>query len=761
MLRLISDWSVDVGHGPQPVRVPHCFGPHSDGLDVDVRWEGPAIYETVVRAPDTGGWLLFHGVSYAARVFVEGKEAAFHEGIWDAFPVPLGRFAGQDVAIRVEVLKNGGATYPVRSVLSGFLPYVFNTFGGIFREVEFLPGAVDPLALTPRKPERSRVEARGSKLYLDGAPFYLRGVLSWGWYPGLGFPNPDEETIRRELQAVKLLGYNCIKFCLWCPPHRYFKMLREAGMVAWLELPLWDPRPECVPRFEEELTRIVRQYAHHPEIVVWTVGCELSRATPPEFRERMTRMVQHLTGCPLVKDNSGGAEMYGGDLREFGTFDDFHPYAEPTFYPLVLDSLRQGPRMKRPLLLGETNDHDDARDLARIQRDAPYWASSDPAKNDQGVRWQYDLPRILRDSRFAQPNDDGLAEQLRSQSRRRSTWVRRRMMAEVLARDDISGFVTTGLADTPISSSGVLNDWGEPKWTDPCYPEASVFFIPSRRPPWIGGGNRPGWSSRTCFFQGEMFLRVGLASNGFQGEVTLRVLAEQPSRSFEVLLRHVVDAPPLNAVELFTQAFPNAGPGRYTYSFELDGVEAGRGCLIVERLYDPDSDRFHLYDPLGLLAGLSSTEEAPMLATALPPNWREWCLSGRPLLLLLTGEGTIREPFWRECALLENSPLGLADWDAQEQLFDIAPDCALDPGWLDTLGLDFSTRLLRIDTRSYKEHPYWVGANVGEGKIEITSLRPFGGLGIQPLGVTNNPFGLRFLRELNQQTAGRGVKQFC
>ena len=47
----------------------------------------------------------------------------------------------------------------------------------------------------------------------------------------------------------------------------------------------------------------------------------------------------------------------------------------------------------------------------------------------------------------------------------------------------------------------------------------------------------------------------------------------------------------------------------------------------------------------------------------------------------------------------------------------------------------------RVDTRTYKEHPYMVKA----GKVIVTTMRPQGGHGAQPYGVKNNPSGATLL----------------
>jgi hypothetical protein len=101
-------------------------------------------------------------------------------------------------------------------------------------------------------------------------------------------------------------------------------------------------------------------------------------------------------------------------------------------------------------------------------------------------------------------------------------------------------------------------------------------------------------------------------------------------------------------------------------------------------------------------------------------------------------------PFWRECAQ-EFAP-GLLDPFAEkwDRLWSIAPDRALDPEWLHQTVGDYDVLFNRIDTRTYKEHPYMVKAN----NVIVTTLRPHGGHGAQPHGVKNNPSGSELLRVL-------------
>jgi len=110
----------------------------------------------------------------------------------------------------------------------------------------------------------------------------------------------------------------------------------------------------------------------------------------------------------------------------------------------------------------------------------------------------------------------------------------------------------------------------------------------------------------------------------------------------------------------------------------------------------------------------------------------------------MTGVGTLPMPFWREAAYeFVGDAWGLAErW---ERFLPISPDRALDPALLP----DHEVIINRIDTRTYAEHPIAVRTKDGI----MTTLRPFGGLGIQPVGITRNPSAVDLLRQIAAESA--------
>lgn len=137
----------------RPVAVPGCWEA-LPGVGLDRA--GPAWYRTtfVMPAPSAGGraWLRFGAVSYECQVFVNGRPAGAHRGLWDAFTVEVGGLgepgAAAELLVRVEKpagLSAGPGSpglpgrFPLRETLAGFLPYVWGRiFGGIWQDVELL-----------------------------------------------------------------------------------------------------------------------------------------------------------------------------------------------------------------------------------------------------------------------------------------------------------------------------------------------------------------------------------------------------------------------------------------------------------------------------------------------------------------------------------------------------------------------------------------------------------------------------------------------
>lgn len=136
----------------RPVAVPGCW--EQTGIAKD--HPGPVEYRTTFEVPVHAAGrrlrLRFGAVSYACVVYVDGREAGRHIGMWDSFDIDVtgmvepGRSAELTLRASKPASLTGGpdsrpvpGEYPVRETLAGFLPYVWgHSHGGVWQPVELL-----------------------------------------------------------------------------------------------------------------------------------------------------------------------------------------------------------------------------------------------------------------------------------------------------------------------------------------------------------------------------------------------------------------------------------------------------------------------------------------------------------------------------------------------------------------------------------------------------------------------------------------------
>ena len=81
------------------------------------------------------------------------------------------------------------------------------------------------------------LESRGIRLYLNGKPFYFRGICEHGYYPITVHPPRDKNYYRMVIKTMKNLGFNAIRFHTWVPMAEYMEAADELGVVVEVETP--------------------------------------------------------------------------------------------------------------------------------------------------------------------------------------------------------------------------------------------------------------------------------------------------------------------------------------------------------------------------------------------------------------------------------------------------------------------------------------------------------------------------------------------
>jgi hypothetical protein len=631
-----------------------------------------------------------------------------------------------------------------------------------------------------------RLSAEGSQLLLNGKPCLLRGILSWGWEPGPIAPAYSPEQVREEIRRVRQLGFNLIKLCLFVPNEVYFNIADEEGMLLWQELPLWLPEVTeelraSAPVEYADLTFLIRK---HPSVILYSQGCELSQSVDKDLLEKLNQALRGSVTDVLICDNSGSGESYGGMDFDYSDFSDYHPYSDLHYFEPLLDNWRRDWQPPRPWIFGEFCDSDTFRDLDEIIRAnggcRPWWLTED----NPVTTWRSESKSMLEAEQRLEKAQPGFTPQELVKISYAQSWVIRKYTLETLRRRaGMGGYIVTGLRDTPISTSGIWDDFSRPKWPAEEFRsingEAILSLDRDRRRRWRFGGDRPDRLDLYNLSSGEVIrwhvilshfgaslqngklswtltTRSGkqidageselgrLVHPGLPGEVGV-ILCAMPSvrRAVELILKaslvsstlRVENQWPVWVYPAFSQSPANLGL--------LDPA----GVLDDLAEWLPGIKKLSLDDPL--------SPPGLVLSTVWDSRLWDYVQDGGKVFLLQNGDHPLpvrRVPFWREgIKLFPDHPIwrkfpqrGFTDM----QFFGLASDIAFDSSRL-FQSLAEGTRvqpvLRRLDAREFHVSEYMFEARMGSGVLLACSLRLQGGLGVQPAGFQRNVAGQAML----------------
>jgi len=644
-----------------------------------------------------------------------------------------------------------------------------------------------PVARTRQRTGFRRLSSEGDQLLFNGEPFMVRGILSWGWEPDLIAPEYSAELAREEMQRVRQMGFNLIKLCLFVPNQTYYEIADEEGMLLWQEWPMWLPEitPDLRERIPEEYADMTRLTQHHPSVVLYSLGCELDQKVDKNLLGEMDDTVRGLVTNVLVCDNSGSGESYEGLDYDFADFSDYHPYCDLHYFEPLLDNWRRDWKPSRPWIFGEFCDSDTFRDINEIihayggQR--PWWMTSD----NPVTTWRSESKAMLdATDRLVDANPGFTPQEITNISYAQSMVERKYILELLRRRAGMGGYVVTGLRDTPISTSGIWDDFYHAKWSPTEFSQvnddAVLCLDVGRRRRWQNGGDRPDrldahnhWSGTTARWHVILNWMGAQIPAGSQLRWSLVDLeGVEFGAGSSMTAQFLSPGKPCKLGVISCQLPDVERPAELQLEVNLLSNDLKiTNCWpvwVYPRLPDPPPN-LAIYDPahclddwgawLDQIPHLSSMEQHPSYDLILTTVWDagldKFAQNGGRVLLLQQRNGPLparRCPFWRESVLLfPEHPV----WEmfsqqgyAGMQFFGMASDLAfVGSNLTDALSIvdGIHPIMRRLDAREFHISEYIFEARIGEGILLGCSLRLQGGAGAQPAGLENNVAGSSML----------------
>jgi hypothetical protein len=341
---------------------------------------------------------------------------------------------------------------------------------------------------------------------------------------------------------------------------------------------------------------------------------------------------------------------------------------------------------------------------------------------------------------------DGGAEIMRL-GREQATATRKFILERTRLSHASGGYVLTGWRDTPIATSGVVDDRGVLKF-DPqawrCFNADRVLGMDrERRRRWTHGGDRPVYRDPCAWWSDETIeAHIALSNGGGAiAHAQLRWRLSHPERGIVAQGEHVVRsvaAGTLVELAVIQAVVAVERPTSLALSVEVadDSGEVARNAWPIWVLPRLDVDALRQSPALSIASCVAGLGEGARVV---------WLREFDPVCC-------VRQPFVRE-AIHVVSSTKLSAY-ANSGRLTLATDFALDATRLaQALGTEahaVTPLWRRFDARAMTWSDYAVDVALGDSILRVTTLRFAGGLGQQPATLHDNPLGAWCLATLLQ-----------
>ncbi len=176
------------------------------------------------------------------------------------------------------------------------------------------------------------VGVKDRRFTLNGERLFLRMVLAQGYWPESHLAAPSGDALRREVELIKELGFNGVRVHQKVEDPRFLYWCDRLGLVVWGEMAnAYEFSVDGAARFTAEWLEVVRRDVNHPSVVTW-VPVNESWGTPAlwadprqrHFLESLYHLTHAVDGTRPVISNDGWEHA----TSDIWTVHDYSPSAK-------------------------------------------------------------------------------------------------------------------------------------------------------------------------------------------------------------------------------------------------------------------------------------------------------------------------------------------------------------------------------------------------------------------------------------------------
>ena len=132
------------------------------------------------------------------------------------------------------------------------------------------------------------------RLFLNGKPYFHKGLLDQGYWPDGLYTAPTDEALCRDILLAKESGFNMLRKHIKVEPLRWYYHCDRLGMLVWQDMPSgggsYSPAVVSAPLFT----------GHHISDSRYARFGREDELGRREFADELCDMVNHLYNCPCI-----------------------------------------------------------------------------------------------------------------------------------------------------------------------------------------------------------------------------------------------------------------------------------------------------------------------------------------------------------------------------------------------------------------------------------------------------------------------------